>query len=132
MTLKGPGFPIRISSDQSLLPTPRSLSQGATSFIASARQGIHQMPFSHLSRHHAQGTTHRARQPIAGPFAPGELRPAIRSRDSPEQIARSKLAGLHAQPPAPGQLAKRRGSFRKDTRNPATAQAPTGSGIAGP
>ena len=29
------GFPIRKSSDQSLLPAPRSLSQGVTSFIAS-------------------------------------------------------------------------------------------------
>ena len=42
------GFPIRISSDQSLLATPRSFSQHATSFIASMRQGIHQMPLKRL------------------------------------------------------------------------------------
>jgi hypothetical protein len=42
------GFPIRKSSDQRLLPSPRRLSQGATSFIASWYQGIHQMPFSRL------------------------------------------------------------------------------------
>ena len=42
MTLR-PGFPIRKSTDQSLLTAPRGLSQRATSFIASARQGIHQM-----------------------------------------------------------------------------------------
>ena len=48
MTLKGPGFPIQISPDQSLLPTPRGFSQGATSFIAFTRQGIHQMPLSCL------------------------------------------------------------------------------------
>ena len=42
------GFPIRKSSDQSLLATPRSLSQRATSFIASQCQGIHQTPFSYL------------------------------------------------------------------------------------
>ena len=42
------GCPIQISSDQRMLPPPRSFSQGATSFIASHRQGIHQMPFSHL------------------------------------------------------------------------------------
>ncbi len=40
------GCPIRKSSDQRLLPSPRSLSQSATSFIASRCQGIHQMPFS--------------------------------------------------------------------------------------
>ena len=38
------GCPIRKSSDQSLLAAPRGLSQRATSFIASWRQGIHQMP----------------------------------------------------------------------------------------
>jgi hypothetical protein len=42
------GCPIRRSSDQRVLPPPRSLSQGATSFIASRCQGIHQMPFSSL------------------------------------------------------------------------------------
>ena len=42
------GFPIRISSDQSLLATPRSFSQRATSFIASQHQGIHQMPLLRL------------------------------------------------------------------------------------
>src|SRR5262249_36984392 len=40
------GCPIRKSSDQSLLTTPRGLSQRATSFIACIRQGIHQTPFS--------------------------------------------------------------------------------------
>jgi hypothetical protein len=42
------GCPIRKSPDQSLLTAPRSLSQCATSFIASMRQGIHQMPLGHL------------------------------------------------------------------------------------
>ena len=42
MTLR-PGFPIRKFSDQSLLTAPQDLSQRATSFIASARQGIHRM-----------------------------------------------------------------------------------------
>jgi hypothetical protein len=39
------GFPIRKSADQSLLAAPHSLSQRATSFIASQCQGIHEMPF---------------------------------------------------------------------------------------
>ena len=38
-----PGFPIRISADQSLFTTPRSFSQCITSFFASDCQGIHQM-----------------------------------------------------------------------------------------
>ena len=44
-----PGFPIRTSTDQSLLAAPRGFSQHVTSFIASIRQGIHQMPFRHLN-----------------------------------------------------------------------------------
>ncbi len=41
------GFPIRTSADQRSLASPRGFSQRATSFIASWRQGIHRMPFSH-------------------------------------------------------------------------------------
>lgn len=44
----GPGFPIRISADQSLLATPHGFSQRATSFIASRCQGIHQVPLRRL------------------------------------------------------------------------------------
>jgi hypothetical protein len=40
---EGPGFPIQISLDQSLLPAPQSFSQAATSFVACNRQGIHHM-----------------------------------------------------------------------------------------
>ena len=43
-TLLPSGFPIRTSPDQSLLAAPRGLSQPATSFIASLRQGIHHTP----------------------------------------------------------------------------------------
>ena len=53
------GFPIRKCPDQSLLAAPRTLSQRATSFIASQCQGIHQMPLltldRRLSQRHAQG-----------------------------------------------------------------------------
>ena len=41
------GCPIRRSPDQRALASPRGLSQRATSFVASRRQGIHQMPFVH-------------------------------------------------------------------------------------
>ncbi len=42
------GFPIRKSTGQSLFAAHRSLSQRTTSFIASCRQGIHEMPLGHL------------------------------------------------------------------------------------
>ena len=42
--LEAVGFPIRKSPDQRLLAAPRGLSQRATSFIASTRQGIHHVP----------------------------------------------------------------------------------------
>ena len=45
---KGLGLPIQKSTDQRLLSPPRSLSQSATSFIASIRQGIHQMLLKRL------------------------------------------------------------------------------------
>ena len=42
------GSPIRKSTDQSLFAAPHGLSQRTTSFIASQRQGIHQIPLLHL------------------------------------------------------------------------------------
>ena len=42
--LRAVGFPIRKSSDQSLLAAPRSLSQLTASFIGSWCQGIHRAP----------------------------------------------------------------------------------------
>ena len=42
------GCPIRKFPDQSLFAAPRDLSQRTTSFIASQRQGIRQIPFRHL------------------------------------------------------------------------------------
>ena len=43
-TLLRPGFPIRASPDRYLLAAPRVLSQLATPFVASWRQGIHRSP----------------------------------------------------------------------------------------
>ena len=62
-TAEAVGFPIRKSPDQSLLAAPQGLSQRATSFIASRRQGIHQMPLCHLqSETPCTGTS-----PVHGP-----------------------------------------------------------------
>ena len=57
-----PGFPIRISTDQSLFAAPRGFSQRTTSFIASRRQGIHQMPLRRLTRMTIL-TTHNGKYP---------------------------------------------------------------------
>ena len=43
--LPPPGFPIRVSTDQSLLAAPRGLSQPAAPFVGSLRLGIHQAPY---------------------------------------------------------------------------------------
>ena len=51
-----PGFPIQKSTDQRVLSPPRSLSQSATSFIASRCQGIHQMLLICLRTAHATRT----------------------------------------------------------------------------
>ena len=42
------GCPIRKFTDQCLFAAPHDLSQRTTSFIASQRQGIHQIPLRHL------------------------------------------------------------------------------------
>ena len=47
-TVETVGCPIRKPMDQSSFAAPHGLSQRTTSFIASYRQGIHQMPFCHL------------------------------------------------------------------------------------
>ena len=83
---KGPGFPIRKSTDQRVLAPPRGLSQRATSFIASVRQGIHQMPLKRLIQRNP--VTSRDKSPDHCPKGNGrhsrfrqeraEQRPAIR------------------------------------------------------
>ena len=55
ITLNALGCPIQKSADQRVLSPPHSLSQSATSFIASYCQGIHQMPFIYLRLFHTQG-----------------------------------------------------------------------------
>ena len=63
------GCPIRRSADQRVLSPPHGLSQSATSFIASCRQGIHQTPFMRLIRSRRRetqagsGVRHALRKP---------------------------------------------------------------------
>ena len=63
----GPGFPIRTSADQSSLAAPHGFSQRVTSFIASVRQGIHQMLFKRLIQQnpsHADPKRKKRRPPL--------------------------------------------------------------------
>jgi hypothetical protein len=95
--IAGVGCPIRRSPDRSLLAAPRGFSQRATSFVASRRQGIHQMPFS--------------RSPRPGGSTTGTARriPMPRVPDAPEGAAGTRQS---ARPPRDqggpgGRLARR-------------------------
>jgi hypothetical protein len=89
-TPKGVGFPIRKSRDQRVLASSPGLSQRATSFIASRRQGIHQMPFSRSPRssRNTKGTPQSLRHSASrlrggvtasrGPHRRGAQRPSRR------------------------------------------------------
>ena len=68
------GSPIRKSTDQRMLAPHRSLSQLATSFIASKCQGIHRVPFSSLTIKF----THE--QQISAPHLRSNFRSQIQSR----------------------------------------------------
>ena len=84
------GFPIRISTDQSLFAAPRGFSQRTTSFIASRRQGIHQMPLRRLTRMTIL-TTHNGKYPSSiTPLHELPLRP-ITDKPKPRITTRQQL-----------------------------------------
>ena len=88
---KGGGCPIRRSSDQSLLAAPQGFSQRATSFIASWRQGIHQMPL--LSSTPTSGNRTRSFRRCTAP-ARRRPRPDCQGqfqRQLPQKPGRSRL-----------------------------------------
>jgi len=70
MTLLMLGFPIRKSSVQSLLATPRGLSQPTTSFIGNLRQGIRYMRLCSFLRFsiYAQGVNQATINNINSPI----------------------------------------------------------------
>jgi hypothetical protein len=102
------GFPIRKSRDQRALASPPGLSQRATSFIASQRQGIHQMPFScstPLQTQRHKGPRRIGKNPAKTPMPPGaasipmpkQASPAIAARPGSPSPLRS-LAAVRAEP----------------------------------
>lgn len=98
------GCPIRRSRDQRVLSPPPGLSQSATSFIASCRQGIHQTPFSRLIRSGSRTT------PFCAGLSQGPASPPLRSMSSfpiprngrrPGQGTRSVFSDLERPPSRP-------------------------------
>src|SRR3954447_18350607 len=79
--IAGGGWPLSRFPDRSLLAAPRGFSQRATSFVASRRQGIHQMPFSRSPRPGGSttGTARRIPMPGRRTAAPrdGDRRPPV-------------------------------------------------------
>ena len=71
------GSPIRKSTDQSLFAAPHGLSQRTTSFIASQRQGIHQM----LLRHLIALVIHGRSRPSAARMSGGPVRISWSQKD---------------------------------------------------
>ena len=130
---RGLGCPIRIPPDQSLLAAPRGFSQRATSFIASRRQGIHQMPFSHSTppqrqdRPHPTRSRDRAGAPPRAAQRPGRRR---RPRHPDEATIIHGRSGLfHPQPasvkPHPRDAKKassEQGAFAYPCQSPASAR----------
>ena len=68
-------------------PTPRGISQAATSFISSWCQGIHRMPHktTHNKKHAHTPATGRARGPHAPPHAPRRTQDETRRGDARRQ-----------------------------------------------
>jgi hypothetical protein len=119
------GCPIRRSWDQRVLSPPPGLSQSATSFIASYRQGIHRTPFLRLirSRRRRTGASLAADAPSPSdrPMGPARLGadpdpgqsldlerpcpPGPHDRDPGE--TRSRVLSLHDVKPKAANAAKR-------------------------
>jgi hypothetical protein len=119
------GFPIRRSPDQSLFAAPRGLSQRTTSFIASQRQGIHQMPFSHLIALIVDAhPTRAAFCPCTGPRAPSRSSPGSRQH-SARRIPGSKDLHSHETCRDHGAVKPRETEPRHHHRPPLAGQATT-------
>ena len=87
------GCPIRTPRDQRLLAAPPSFSQRATSFFASWRQGIHQMPFSYSKPRHAPRKA--VAKPRTGPIQPEVSRQTPGVRHDPEQPTSGRIGSNH-------------------------------------
>ena len=91
---EGLGCPIRISTDQCLLAAPHGFSQPTTSFIASMRQGIHQMPFSYLDRLKKCPATHSGKH--RGPWDGTQLNAEHKHMARPAKTSAGRHFPIHS------------------------------------
>jgi hypothetical protein len=106
-TPRGVGCPIRTCADQRSLATPRALSQRATSFIASWRQGIHRTPLSRARDRFRRRRHRHRRQRGADANERPNPPPTTRTR------ARARLVQQHRR-------RRRRTAHDDDTQTPLT------------
>jgi hypothetical protein len=114
---RGGGCPIRRSPDQRLLAASRGLSQRATSFIASRRQGIHQMPFVHSRTHHPA--------PAARPE--GQKRGGQRAKGGPRRFRRIPISAVRhptSAAPTSGRDGQHTHAERPGCRHPERPRSP--------
>jgi hypothetical protein len=126
--IAGVGCPIRRSPDRSLLAAPRGLTQRATSFIASRRQGIHQVPFSHSPRPSDNATM----VPDRATGSEGGREDAAPGRSSlhPARWARAGRGRMHTHAgPRPPPPPERRGGDRSPPVSPAPGRSSRGAGL---
>ena len=102
---KGPGFPIRISTDQSLFAAPHGFSQRTTSFIASRCQGIHQTPLRRLIDPTSNGqrpivSSTTGRSPEDGTSS--ALYYPVSTTERSNSPSKTPLAGIPSGPGSPG------------------------------
>ena len=120
-SIAGGGCPIRRSSDQSLLAAPQGFSQRATSFIASWRQGIHQMPL--LPSTQPAATTHKSprRAGSSGTPTRGCTAPARRRHEQAQGCCRTRCPKQQLYTNYKCRLPGRRSTTRRRTREGAEA-----------
>ena len=133
------GFPIRKFPDQSLFAAPRNLSQRTTSFIASQRQGIHQIPLWHLIALIAKARfflspTRRRRQTRSGAKRPVLLQthpetPAVKP-GSTTGARRVGCSGRKYSPVPPHGLANASRPIRPSTECASSSQCQRSKGLA--
>ena len=124
---KGPGFPIRISTDQSSFAAPHGFSQRTTSFIASRRQGIHQTPLRRLIDPTSNGqrpmiSSTTGRSPEDGTSS--ALYYPVSTTERSNSPSKTPLAGIPSGPGSPGHHALHHVQQPARGRNPAQNPRP--------
>ncbi len=109
-----------------MLPTPRDFSQGATSFIASQCQGIHQMPFSRLL---SSNLAHAGAKPAGnGGAAARDQGSEVRDQMTPMPNLKNQVPSRRPPSRCIAERKTTQGSAKPPGRNPATRSEPEDRG----